>query len=230
MNSHECWGLLGKNGAGKTTLIHSILGIVKPAEGSIKIDATPIQSYHRRELAQRIGILFQEGMNDFPATVEETVLLGRYPHTHPFFQKSKQDLNLVEEILKELSLDALKSRKLETLSGGELQRVAIAMLFAQDPKIFLLDEPSNNLDIAFQISLLKILKERTDKNSGCMLLATHDINLAARFCDRLILLIDKDEFLIGTRQEILTTENLTRAFGCEIKTISEKNEKFYYPK
>ena len=155
IGSNQCWGLLGKNGAGKTTLLHSILGIFEPAEGSISFDSVPIQKYSRLELARRVGILFQEKINSLPATVLETVLLGRYPYAQSLFQDSREDLRFIEVILKELSLEVLKNRKLTTLSGGELQRVAMAMLLAQEPNMFLLDEPDNNLDITFQISLLK---------------------------------------------------------------------------
>lgn len=229
IGSNQFWGLLGKNGAGKTTLLHSILGIIEPAKGSISFDSVPIQKYSRLELARRVGILFQEKLNSLPATVLETVLLGRYPYAQSLFQDSPDDLRFIEVILKELSLEILKNRKLETLSGGELQRVAIAMLLAQEPNMFLLDEPNNNLDITFQISLLKALKNRVNKSSSSILMATHDINLAARFCDRFILLINESEFLIGNKQEILSTENLSRAYDCDVSVVSEGEKTLYYP-
>ena len=157
INSGECWGLLGKNGAGKTSLLKCIAGIIKPAEGSISLDAIPIQNYGRKNLALRIGMLFQESLSSLPATVFETVLLGRYPHSKYVIKDSLSDIQTTQNILEEVKLNELRDRELDTLSGGELQKVGIALLLAQDPGLLLLDEPSNHLDIAFAVQLLSLI-------------------------------------------------------------------------
>ncbi|MDB3992374.1 ABC transporter ATP-binding protein [Gammaproteobacteria bacterium] len=229
IRSQESWALLGRNGAGKTTLLHSILGINKPTEGSIAIDSVPLQNYTRHQLAKRVGILFQDETNSLPATVLESVLLGRHPYPKPFFRDCPEDLRSVEDLLKELSLEKIKNRKIGSLSGGEMQRVAIAMLLAQEPDIFLLDEPNNNLDVGYQINVLEALKHKINKKRGSILMATHDINFAARFCEYFILFLSKDEILIGNKQEILSTQNLSKAYDCQISSISAEDKTFFYP-
>ena len=220
INSGECWGLLGKNGAGKTSLLKCIAGIIKPEEGSVSLDAIPIHNYDRRNLAQRVGMLFQEGLSSLPATVFETVLLGRYPNSKYSIKDSLSDIQATHNILEEVKLNELRDRELDTLSGGELQKVGIALLLAQDPDLFLLDEPSNHLDIAFAAHLKTILKKRVSKRSASFLLATHDINYLNDFCDRLILMLGDGNFILGKTQEVLTEKNLSRAFNCKISKFS----------
>ena len=220
INSGECWGLLGKNGAGKTSLLKCIAGILKPEEGSISLDAIPIQNYDRKNLALRVGMLFQEGLSSLPATVFETVLLGRYPHSKYSVRDSLSDIQAIENILEEVNLSTLRNRELNTLSGGELQQVGIALLLAQDPDVFLLDEPSNHLDIAFTAQLKTILKERVSKRSTSLLLATHDINYVNEFCDKLILMVGDGTLILGKTQEILTEKNLSKAFNCNVIKFS----------
>ena len=220
INSGECWGLLGKNGAGKTSLLKCIAGILKPEEGNISLDAIPIQNHDRKNLALRVGMLFQEGLSSIPSTVFETVLLGRYPHSKYSIKDSFSDIQTTQNILEELKLNELRDRELHTLSGGELQKVGIALLLAQDPDLFLLDEPSNHLDIAFAAQLKTILKERVSKRSASLLLATHDINYVNEFCDRLILMLGDGNLILGKTQEILTEKNLSKAFSCKISKFS----------
>ena len=221
--------MLGKNGAGKTSLIHSIVGIQASASGQILLNGRNILEIGRGALAKEIGILFQDGIETLPATVLETVMLGRHPHVQSLIRDNEDDLAIANSAISDLSLTQLSNRQLNTLSGGERQRVAIAMLLAQTPNIFLLDEPSNHLDIAFQISLLDIIKSRIGERSASMLMATHDINLAARFCDNFVLLFEDGEHLTGNREEVLTAENLSRAYGCEIQSIPTKANNLFYP-
>ena len=136
---------------------------------------------------------------------------------------------MVDSILGELGLETLKERKLHTLSGGELQRVSIALLLAQDPKIFLLDEPTNHLDIAFQVRLSHILTKRVTQTSASFLLATHDINYANQFCDKLILMLENGKPIVGDKQQILTEENLSQAYNCKIEKFSKEDSFIFYP-
>ena len=229
INKGERWGLLGKNGAGKTSLLKCLAGILSPKGGSISLDSIPMKDYSRNQLAQHIGMLFQEGLSSLPATVLETVLLGRHPHHTSLIEDSLNDLQMVDSILGELGLETLKERKLHTLSGGELQRVSIALLLAQDPKIFLLDEPTNHLDIAFQVRLSHILTKRVTQTSASFLLATHDINYANQFCDKLILMLENGKPIVGDKQQILTEENLSQAYNCKIEKFSKEDSFIFYP-
>ena len=225
----ECWGLLGRNGAGKTSLLKCLAGIIKPEEGSITLDSVPMENYDRNQLALRIGMLFQENLSSLPATVFETVLLGRHPYTGSLLKDSLRDIQIVKDILEEVGLSTLKDRELDTLSGGELQKVAIALLLAQGPDIFLLDEPSNHLDITFKTRLQTILKDRGAGKSASLLLATHDINYVNEFCDKLVLLLENGDFILGNTQDILTEENLSIAFNSKISKFSNGNSAIFSP-
>ena len=226
---NECWGLLGKNGVGKTTLLHTILGLQPAQEGEILIDGQNTSLLNRQELARTMGILFQQGIDELPATVMETVMLGRYPHLQTLIRDTPADREIAEEALDAFELGALSNREITTLSGGERQRLALATLLTQAPDLFLLDEPSNHLDVAFQIKLLKILTDKISSASASFLMASHDINLTARFCDKILLLIDGNNYLAGDSEEILNEENLSRAYDCPIKSISQDGIQLFYP-
>ena len=229
INENECWGLLGRNGVGKTSLIHSIIGIRTIDSGQILLDGQNISELSRRAVAQEIGVLFQDSIETLPATVLETIMLGRHPHVQSRIKDNRNDHAIVDSVISELSLSELRDRELVSLSGGERQRVAIATLLAQTPNIFLLDEPSNHLDIAFQISVLDTLKSKLHERPASILMATHDINLAARFCDYFVLLLENGGHLQGSREEVLTAKNLSKAYGCEIQSIQTKENTLYYP-
>ncbi|MDA1373003.1 MAG: ABC transporter ATP-binding protein [Proteobacteria bacterium] len=220
VETNECWALLGKNGAGKTSLLHSIIGINHCAEGMIKLNGQDQKIIRRAELATRVGILFQEGIEALPTSVLETVMLGRHPHTQSILKDDPKDVEIARRALKDLALENLEHRLVDTLSGGERQRLAVAMLVAQMPQVYLLDEPSNHLDVANQVKLLSLLKLRISERFACLLMATHDINLAARFCDHVVLLMGNGAYLKGPRQEILTEDNLSTAYDCTVRSLT----------
>lgn len=226
---NECWGLLGKNGVGKTTLLHSILGVHEADSGEILIDGECSTTLSRQQMASKVGILFQQGIDELPATVMETVMLGRFPHAQSLLRDDPKDVAIARHALAAFELSTLADREVATLSGGERQRLSLAMLLSQAPDLFLLDEPSNHLDVAFQVKLLSILTEKISNSAAGLLMASHDINLTARFCDKVLLLIDGNTFLAGSREEILTEENLSRAYDCPIKSISQQGIRLFYP-
>jgi len=229
LNHRECWGLLGKNGAGKTSLIQSIAGLREFNSGTIKLNDTNVKEFRRSELAREIGILFQDGLETLPSTVLETVMLGRHPHVQSLFKDNSDDIAIAQKALADFSLQEIQDRQINSLSGGEKQRVAIAMLTTQSPNMYLLDEPSNHLDIAYQMDILNTLLRRlTEQNAG-MLMATHDINLAARFCKNFILLFEIGETLCGSNEEVLNQENLSRAYGCEIHKVETDGRLLFFP-
>lgn len=229
IGENERWALLGKNGAGKTTLLHALIGQRVADRGSIQLDGKDIHEIKHRELARKIGILFQQGIEAMPVTVFETVMLGRHPHTESLLWDSPRDVEVAESALAAFDLDQLGQRTTDTLSGGELQRLALAMLLAQTPQVFLLDEPSNHLDIAFQVKLLSALTSKITETSASLIMATHDINLAARFCENIVLLLNDGESLVGRRSEILTEANLSQAYGCAIRSVNDGERRLFYP-
>ncbi len=226
---NECWGLLGKNGIGKTTLLHCILGLHTQQAGEILIDGQNTSLLTRQQLATKLGILFQQNVDELPATVIETVMLGRFPHLQSLLRDNPDDKKIAEEALMAFELSDLASREIATLSGGERQRLSLAMLLTQAPELFLLDEPSNHLDVAFQIKLLSILTHKISEASASFLMASHDINLTARFCDKVLLLIDGRNYLAGDSKDILNEENLSRAYDCPIRSISQNGVQLFYP-
>lgn len=225
----ERWGLLGKNGAGKTTLLHSLIGQRPASGGRIALDGEAIGGIGQRQLARKLGILFQQGIEALPATVFETVMLGRHPHVQSLLWDDEKDIAIAESALVAFELMPLKERVVDTLSGGELQRLALALLLAQTPEIFLLDEPSNHLDLAFQVKLLSLLANKVTESSASLIMATHDINLACRFCENIILLLDGGEALVGKSSEVLSEKNLSAAYGCEIRSIRSADQRLFYP-
>lgn len=229
IGENERWGLLGKNGAGKTTLLHALIGQRRANQGSIQLDGISVYDLKPRELASKVGILFQQGIEALPATVFETVMLGRHPHAQSLLWDDQKDIEIAKTALADFDLEQLKERAVDTLSGGELQRLALAMLLAQTPQLFLLDEPSNHLDVAFQVKLLSVLTNKVAETSGSLIMATHDINLACRFCENIILLLDNGESLVGSSAEVLTEENLSKAYGCPINSVSSGDHRFFYP-
>lgn len=229
IQENQRWGLLGKNGAGKTTLLHTLIGRRRADHGSIRLDGKSIYDIKQRELASKVGILFQQGIEALPATVFETVMLGRHPHTQSLLWDDKNDIDIAENALAAFDLDQLKERAVDTLSGGELQRLALAMLLAQTPQLFLLDEPSNHLDVAFQVKLLSVLTHKVAETSASLIMATHDINLACRFCENIILLLAEGESIVGTSIDVLTEENLSQAYGCPIKSVNSGEQRLFYP-
>ena len=226
---NESWALLGRNGAGKTTLLHSILGLHPVQQGQVRVHGTRLADTSRRELSCRVGMLFQEGVDVLPATVMETVMLGRYPHSRSWLSDDQADVEIARAALAELDLESFAERQLDTLSGGERQRLALAMLIAQQPELYLLDEPSNHLDVAFQTRLLGLLQNKLKDQGASMLMATHDINLAARFCDHILLMLNDGEYVAGPADDVLTEHNLSQAYHCRVKSVQGPDMTLYYP-
>lgn len=221
--------LLGQNGTGKTTLLHTLIGFRQPAAGAITVCQRPIGEWSRKELSCNMGMLFQHLNDDMPSTVLETALLGRHPHIAPWRWDNFADIESARQALTLMDLLPLENREIFTLSGGERQRLAMAMLLVQNPRLYLLDEPGNHLDISFQIKSLEILNQQISKEGAAMCMATHDINIAARFCDQVVLLLGNGEHVVGPTEQILTPELLGRAFSCRIDRVWHEEKWIYYP-
>jgi iron complex transport system ATP-binding protein len=222
-------GILGQNGTGKTTLLHTLMRLHPVHLGQIQLLGRPLSDWPANAMARQCGILFQREPDQMPASVYETVLLGRFPHQHAWQWESEEDHSIVRQSLTAMELEAFAERDIATLSGGERQRVAIAALLAQQPKLFLLDEPSNHLDVAFQIKVLDCLRQLSAQQESTVVIATHDINLASRLCNRILLLQPTGKHHFGDVDEVLQEALLSEAFQCRIRSISSEDGMLYYP-
>ncbi|MDX1491258.1 MAG: ABC transporter ATP-binding protein [Pseudohongiellaceae bacterium] len=222
-------GVLGPNGTGKTSLLHALANLQGSSSGQIQLLGKDLLAYSRKELSLLVGILMQSADDEMPASTLEFAMSGRHPHLPAWRWEGKDDLARVSEALRLLGIDSVRDQDIRTLSGGERQRLAIATLLTQDPRLYLLDEPSNHLDIALQIKSLEILHTKVKNESGALIMATHDINLASRFCDQILLLIGDGQFIYGDRADVLTTENLSTAFDCEIQQFTKGPSQFFFP-
>jgi iron complex transport system ATP-binding protein len=215
----QCWCVLGRNGIGKTTLLHTLAGLRAATSGSIELNATPLCQLSRRQVAQKLGVVFQHYEDNFPATVLETVLQGRHPHLHSWQWESAEDHRIARHAIAQLGLSGYETRNIQTLSGGERQRVSIAALLAQETGLLLLDEPTNHLDLHHRLQVLRALVAHGRKNNRAVLMVLHDINLAARFADHVLLLLGKGESRLGEKGQILETATLERLYSHPLTRI-----------
>ena len=206
-------GLIGPNGAGKSTLMHAILGLTPLAEGAVQFDGEDLLALPRRRRAQFTAFVEQSTGTDARLSVREVVLLGRIPF-QPVWQSapSPADLALVDAALREVDMSGFAGRLYHTLSGGEQQRVQLARALAQQPRLLVLDEPTNHLDIHAQLTTLDLLR-RHARAGATVLLALHDLNLAAGFCDHLVVLHGGRHVAAGTPEEVLTPALLRSVYG-----------------
>lgn len=181
--------ILGPNGCGKTTLLRGITGIL-PARGNVTVCGEPLRGMTSREKAKRIALMSQISSAYFAYTVYETVMQGRYAHQkrNALFSESKEDERIVRESLERTGMLEHKDRLITELSGGQMQRVFLARIFAQDPQVILLDEPTNHLDLKYQIELIENLKKWVQEKTRCVVGVLHDINLALSFADTVLLM------------------------------------------
>jgi len=211
VKSGQRWGVLGPNGAGKTSLLHTLAGLRPPRRGQVILNGSPLASLSRREVARQVAVVFQERQDSFPATVMETVLIGRHPFLSAWQRESAEDIRFAQEALSALSLNLLKDRLVSTLSGGERQRVSIATALTQQPTIWLADEPTNHLDLHHQVAVMELLDQQAD-NGAAVFMCLHDLNLAARWCDHLLLLYPDGELCFGPAQTMLVPAALERLY------------------
>lgn len=211
----EIVGLLGPNGAGKSTLVRVLSATVGPATGSIRLLGDEIGTLARREIARRVAVVPQEPAFQFPFTVLEVVLLGRHPHLAGLAFESAADIDRARAALARVGAADLAERPIGELSSGERQRVVVARALAQETPLLLLDEPASFLDLRHQVGLFDLLRELAGEGRG-ILAVLHDLNLAAEYCDRVILLGAGRVAAAGATADVLTYANLTRLYGTEV--------------
>ncbi len=208
-------GLLGPNGCGKTTLLKLMAGVLRPHEGTITLGGRAIDGISRRELARHIAVVPQETHPAFDYTVLEMVLMGRHPHLGAFQLEGPEDIAIAHDSLSTTGTSHLAGRAYMTLSGGEKQRVVIASALAQAPDVLLLDEPTASLDLAYQMEVASLLRRLNHDRGVSMVLATHDLNLAASVCDSLVLVRAGRVLAHGPTREVLTVAMIQQLYDVE---------------
>jgi iron complex transport system ATP-binding protein len=208
--------VLGPNGSGKSTLLRALLGVRAPSTGTATLGERDVSAWDRRELARAVGVVAQSETVAFPITVREMVAMGRFPHRGPLRSEGWRDREAIDKALARCDIGDLRNRQVTTLSGGELQRVRIARALAQEPQALVLDEPTASLDLRHEMSILKLLRDWTD-GGMTVLLITHQLNLAARFADRMIILDRGHVAAEGTPSEVFSREILERVYGWPVR-------------
>ena len=219
LHDGELLAVVGPNGGGKTTLLRALLGTVPLASGEALVQGRAVDGLPRSELAQVIGALPQREEPAFALRVEEFVLMGRYAHLGPFAPPRGEDHAQVREALTRADAWALRTRSIDTLSGGEWQRVRVARALAQAPRALVFDEPTAALDVRHAMELLELTRTLVGEGIGA-LVVTHELNLAARFADRILLLAGGKVVAAGRPPEVLTDQILRRVFDWPV-AVSE---------
>jgi len=226
LNKGEFVGLVGCNGSGKSTLLRCIDKILSPQKGSIMLDRECIKNFSQQELAKHLGYVAQSETRNFPATVFDTILMGRKPHQT--WKPSEKDLEITAETISRMGLDELAMSDINRLSGGQRQKVFIGRALAQQPKAILLDEPTASLDIKHQLHVLNLLKSLSE--SGTMIVtALHDLNMAVKYADKIVMLKDGVIHSAGGR-ETLCKKNIEEVYGVKVDIHERENEIIIIPK
>src|SRR3972149_7061915 len=206
----EFIGVIGPNGSGKTTLLKILYRLLTPQKGEILFELAPMKRMDRADIAKRIAVVAQETHLLFPFTVLETVLMGRSPYLGDSMFESEKDLEIAKRAMEWTKILPFSERPMDELSGGERKRVFIARALAQEPEVILLDEPTATLDIHHQIDFLDLILTLNRERGLTIIMASHDMNIASEFCDRLILLQGGRIYKMGTPEEVITKENIER--------------------
>jgi len=223
----EMLSIIGPNGAGKSTLIRCIDRILAPQRGSILLDGRAIKEMRRMELAKKMGYVPQNTSQIFPATVFDTVLMGRRPHLG--WRSSEKDEEKVLDMLQMLNIEDLSMRDINEISGGQQQKVFIARALVQEPDVLLLDEPTSNLDIKHQLEMMDTIKNLVREKEISAIMAAHDLNLASRYSDRIIMLNGGTIVAAGSPSSVLTPENIKRVYGVEVVVRNESGRPYIVP-
>lgn len=220
--------ILGPNGSGKTTLLKNLCGLLKPKNGTISLINKKISSFNQKEFAKTVAVVHQSSTTGFSFTVFDTVLMGRFPYIKKLKGETAKDIKITEEAMKNTGIWHLREKDIREISGGERQRAMIARALTQDPQLLILDEPISNLDIKFQISILKLCKE-LNKEKGITIVTTlHDINLAGQYSDY-ILLLDKGKVVAQDEpRKVLTAKNIKDVYEVQVEILNRGENEFPY--
>jgi len=222
ITSGEILGVIGPNSSGKTTLIRLLTRVLEPASGEIRLEGVPVGRMSRTDLARRIAVVPQGILPQFPFTVGELVLMGRYPHDPGRYFESPRDRAVARDAMAATGVLEVADMPVEHLSGGERQRAVIARALAQEPQLLILDEPTAHLDLRYQVEAAALLRRLNRQRGMTVLLVSHDLNLAAEVCDRVLVLSGGRPTALGPPEAVLDEALLASVFGCAV--IVDKNE------
>ena len=216
--------IIGPNGVGKSTLIHCLNKILSPTKGTVMIDGKAVKEYETKELARKVGYVPYAASDTFPMTVVDTILMGRNPHRH--WKSLKDDLKVAREVMGMMDITYLALRPFNELSAGQHQRVMLARGLAQEPEILLLDEPTANLDIKHQMDVIRLLKELSVSRKIVVVMISHDLNLAAKYSDNIVMLANKKVFAVGSPEKVITPENVKAVYDVDCEVITSEGRPF----
>jgi len=222
----ETLAVLGPNGVGKSLTLHTLAGLAPAPPGTVLFGGRALADWPRAELARHIALLPQYVEDVFPATVMDTVMIGRHPHIPRFHWESASDRRIAADALAAVDLAALAHRDIATLSGGERRRLAIAQVLTQAPGIYLLDEPTNHLDPQHQLDALGLFSRRAAAGAA-VVTSLHDVNLAARFADRCLLLYGDGRWEIGRTAEVLTARRLSELYATSMESVAWRDSQLF---
>jgi iron complex transport system ATP-binding protein len=217
----EVIGLIGPNGAGKSTLLRVLGGLWSGAVGEVLLVGHSLKTYSAQQIARLVGHVPQSTAMDFAFTVREVVLMGRSPYLGRFQLEGAEDRQVAGEAMRAMDVDHFADRLVNTLSGGERQRVFVARALAQQPRLLLLDEPTANLDVRHQVDMLEMVAKLAHSDGLAVLMAIHDLDLAAHYCDRLILLHEGQILADDSPEVVLTPDHLSTAFQVQARTFRD---------
>ncbi len=226
-------GIIGPNGSGKTTLLKCLNKALTPAQGRVLLADRDLREIKVKTLAGLMGVVPQQWAVNFPFTAEEIVMMGRFPHLKPWAREGEADREIVRGAMAATRTRLLADRPVTELSGGERQRVLIAQALAQTPRLLLLDEPTSHLDVSQTLEICELLTALVREKGLTVVAVFHDLNLAARYCQDLIMLKEGEIYAQGPPEKVLTKENLAAVFGVkamiQLDPIMEKPYLLYFP-
>jgi iron complex transport system ATP-binding protein len=225
----DVWAIVGPNGAGKTTLLRTLAGLRAPQAGSVSLDGRPLSSMALAERARCRALLPQDSVDAFSLSALDCVLAARHPHLAWYAWEGGEDRRIAHEALAAFGVDALASRDVRTLSGGERRRVALAQLVAQDSPLMLLDEPSSHLDVGQQVAALDALTALARTAHKALVMVLHDLHLVLRYCDHAIA-IGNGRADAGDAGSMLTEARLSALFGRPLKELRDATSRTFVPR
>ncbi len=224
----EFIGIIGPNGCGKTTLVNILTRVLVPQLGSIAINGRNLHEFPQNELAKLVAVVPQESMFEFEFTALEIVLMGRLPYLSRFQLEGPKDRKLAETAMKKTQCWQFRDKYIKNLSGGEKQRVIVARALTQEPELLLLDEPTSHLDLNFQYEILDLIAELNKTNSVTIISVFHDINLASKYCSRLLIMKEGEIIADGPPLKIINRNNLAKVFDFKIILKRHPKEGYKY--
>jgi iron complex transport system ATP-binding protein len=222
-------GILGPNGSGKTTLVKILTGVLRRSGGKVEIMGEPVERWNQRKLARNVAVVPQATHVAFPFTALEVVLMGRAPHLGGLAIESREDIDIAHDAMNQTGTWELRGRTMQELSGGEAQRVIVARALAQKPRILLLDEPTTHLDIKHQIAVMELIIKLNKTEGLTVLIVSHDLNLIARYAERVMLIKDGVVRADGAPGDVLTAEKIRGVYDAEVEVFDLNGRPGIFP-